>query len=429
MLDENYNFDFFKANREKLKRDIKDYQMIVLCSGKEKYFSGDSSYKFRVNKNFYYYTGLNYDDITYMIVKGKDRIVEKVFFDEVELDKVKWTGEKLTKEEAMKIFDTVPKENFYYAKDIVKQLKKDVSIHDTKEIFLDVLENEEDPLKPDLTHMDNALASYIYKATGERSDLVFKNVSEISKLHRPFKEEYEVSCIKKAIDITSRAIHMVMKNIKTCKTENEIEAYLDFSTKKDGVKNVGFYPIVASGINGTCLHYTDNNSKLEKGDLVLLDIGYEYENYSSDVSRTLPITGVFDDYQKMIYNIVLDTNKKIINDIKIGMTFKELNEKAKSYLSSALIEKGIIKEEKELGEYYFHSVSHPLGLDTHDLRPYQNTIEENMIITVEPGLYIKEDKTGIRIEDDVLVTKEGNIVLTDKIPKEISEIEKIINEK
>ena len=261
------------------------------------------------------------------------------------------------------------------------------------------------------------------------NEIEFLEVETFTKLHRPYKEEYEIDNIKKAIDITDKAFKMVLKNIKSCKTENEIEAYLDFSTRKDGVRFNGFEPIVASGKNATTLHYINNDSEIKEGDLVLLDIGYEYNSYTSDVSRTIPSSGMFTEMQEKIYNIVLDANKKVIEKIKIGMTFKELNDIAKHYLSLGLFKEGLIYSDEELEKYYYHSVSHPLGLDAHDLRTHTNKIEEGMVITVEPGLYIKELEIGVRIEDDIYITKHGNIVLTKNIPKEIDDILKIINEK
>ncbi|MCQ2911784.1 MAG: Xaa-Pro aminopeptidase [Clostridia bacterium] len=421
--------EFFLNNREKLKRDMADREMVILASGKEKYFSGDASYKFRVSKNFYYYTGLNYDNVTYVVFKAGEEIIEKLFFDEISPDKVKWIGSKLTKEEAMDMFPSIKEVNFFNTSQLVKQLKKDISIHEIEKVYLDFLDNPSNIDKPDLTHKDNALRSYLEHATGGAKEFSFVSINELAKLHRPYKEDCEIECIKKAIDYTSRALTMVMKNIKSCKSENEVEAYLDFSVRKDGCTFTSFDPIVACGINGTILHYTDNNAKIERDDLVLLDVGHEYENYASDITRTLPSTGLYTPYQRKIYQIVLDTNKNIINDIKIGMTFKELNDLAKDYLSEGLIREGIIKDKDEISNYYWHNVSHPLGLDTHDLRGETLTIEEGMVITVEPGLYIAETKTGIRIEDDVYVTKKGNIVLTDKVPKEIKDIEEIITEK
>lgn len=408
--------EFFSKNLNKLKKDINEGEMIILSSGKEITFSCDTTYRFRVNKNFYYYLGYPFDNVTYVILKKDNSLKEYIFFDEVPADRVRWIGDKLKKDDVKKDL-SLKDDEILKSEKLIPILEKELASKKLKTVYLSINGDKED-----MSYRDN----WIFKEL-DNDKVEFKNVDEKTASHRAFKEKEEIDAIRKAISITEKAFKMAARNIKSCKTENEIEAYLDFEIRKEGVRHNGFEPIIASGMNATTLHYEENNSKIEKDSLVLFDIGYEWDGYSSDVSRTIPSSGHYSKKQREIYEIVLKANRKVAEKAKAGMTFKELNDIAKQQLSLGLFNLGLIKSDEDLSEYYFHSVSHPLGLDAHDLRPNLNTIENGMVITDEPGLYIKELGIGIRIEDDLLITPEGNVILTEKIPKEIDEIENLIN--
>ncbi|MCD6102248.1 MAG: Xaa-Pro dipeptidase, partial [Candidatus Cloacimonetes bacterium] len=242
----------------------------------------------------------------------------------------------------------------------------------------------------------------------------------------------------------NEGIRSILEHAKPGMMEYELEAYFKFECIKRGEKKLAFSPIVASGKNATILHYEKNNSKIEKNDLVLLDVGAKYQEYNADISRTFPASGKFNKRQKEVYNEVLQIQKKIINSVKPGITIKELQTKTIELITEALFRlKLITKKSKvspppspdisgaatddseEYKKYYMHGVSHHLGLDTHDLSDREEKLQVGNVITVEPGIYIKEEKIGVRIEDDVLVTKNGCEVLSSKIPKEIEEIERI----
>ena len=207
--------------------------------------------------------------------------------------------------------------------------------------------------------------------------------------------------------------------------EYELEAYFDFILRKNGVTDFAFKPIIASGINSTILHYSSNNSKTNPGDVVLLDVGAQYNYYSADISRTFPISGKFTERQNAIYQIVLNTMKKVQSEAKPGITLFELNEVAKKALAEGCKEIKLINSDDELSKYYFHSISHFLGLDTHDVGGKKIKLEPGMVITNEPGLYIPEEKIGIRIEDDLLITEKGCENLSKDIPRELFEIENL----
>jgi Xaa-Pro aminopeptidase len=187
-----------------------------------------------------------------------------------------------------------------------------------------------------------------------------------------------------------------------------------------------FDTIAASGVNATILHYVENQDEVGDTDLILLDLGVELDYYNSDITRVFPVSGTFTDRQKAIYEVVLEANKKTIAWLKAGVTLKEFNDFGKQVLIDGAKRLGLIKEDDEIGTYYYHSLGHYLGLDVHDGGNYSLPIPEGALITVEPGLYIKEEKIGIRIEDDVIVTKDGCINLSESIIKEVVDIEKFM---
>ena len=256
--------------------------------------------------------------------------------------------------------------------------------------------------------------------------LSIKNIyHEISNL-RMIKSGEEIELIREAIDITDKGIRTLMKNANSGMREYELEAYFDFTLKSSGVTDYAFRTIAASGKNATILHYDQNNSELEDGKLILFDLGAQYKYYNADISRTFPVNGKFTERQKQVYNVVLRAQEAVTAIARPGILFSVLNETAKNILTTGCIEIGLIKEASELSKYYFHGVSHYLGLDTHDVGSRDVELRPGMVCTNEPGLYIEEENIGIRIEDDILITEDGCENLSKKIIKTVEEIEKFM---
>jgi Xaa-Pro aminopeptidase len=250
---------------------------------------------------------------------------------------------------------------------------------------------------------------------------------EICEL-RLIKTPGEIEEIRRAIAITYEGIKNLMIHAKAGMKEYQLEAYFDFILKSEGVKHYAFPTICASGKNGAVLHYDKNDDTTTENSLVLLDLGAQYNYYNADISFTFPVSGTFTERQKTFYNIVLKALRETTQLIKPGIPFAKLNEHTKKILAEECIKVGLIMEESELGNYYFHGVSHMLGLDTHDVGKYKDLVlQPGMVLTVEPGLYIEEEGIGIRIEDDVLVTEEGYEVLSKDIFRSVEEIEAFMN--
>jgi Xaa-Pro aminopeptidase len=262
---------------------------------------------------------------------------------------------------------------------------------------------------------------------GKYPQLKIKNIYHDICSLRLIKTDEEVAEIKKAINITHDGIKSLMNNAKPEMMEYELEANFDYVLKCSGVTDYAFKTIAASGVNATILHYSQNNTKTEDGDLILFDLGAQWNYYNADITRTFPLNGSFTERQKDIYNIVLKAMKDTMAVIKPGVPFTKLNETTRVSLAESLKKIGLIKEDSELSKYYFHGVSHYLGLDTHDVGSRDMELKPGMVLTIEPGLYIEEEKIGIRIEDDVLVTEDGYENLSKDIIKSVEDIESFMN--
>ena len=246
-------------------------------------------------------------------------------------------------------------------------------------------------------------------------------------------DKYEINLLRKAVDISVEAHKEVISQIDNIKYEYEIEGIMEGEFKRLGAENTAYNSIVGSGLNSCVLHYTTNRDSIHNNDLILFDCGAEYHGYAADITRTIPKSGKFNQEQKIIYEIVLNAQKLAINHCKPGVKHSSVDSIARAYIDSALIDLGLIETTAESRRYFPHGTSHYLGLDVHDVGTYTN-LQEGNVITVEPGIYIPEgsdcDKKwwniGVRIEDDILITKDGYDNLSKNLVKGIHDIEELI---
>ena len=237
------------------------------------------------------------------------------------------------------------------------------------------------------------------------------------------KTEEEVAAIKDAIAMTKKGIEAIMKAARAGLYEYQLDACFDFALKNGENYDLAFETIVAAGKNATILHYIAKRDLIGADDLVLLDLGARSGFHVSDITRTIPVSGRFTARQKEVYAAVLEVNKKCIEFLKPGLTWKDMNEYARELLGAAVKKLGLAGE---LDKYYYHSIGHFIGLDTHDPGVADAKFEPGMTLTIEPGLYIEEEGIGIRIEDNCLITASGAVNLSKDIIKEIDEIEKFM---
>ena len=410
----------YQKRREAYLKQVDNNSFTLLSSGTEQHKSRDHFFPFSVNRNFFYLTGIDEAEVTLMLVKGKDQTVTKLFIRETTEFVRQWLGAYISKEEASK-FSGIEEENIHYGSEF-KTLIKDMLNYGRSRILIN----------PDKCYLDLYQPNLKMKPLGEEhfeelidtyKQLKIKDANKYLSSLRMYKDKHEVDDIKEAIAYTKVGLKAVLKDLKTSNNEQDLASLFLRETTMQGSKDLAFSTIAASGKNATTLHYEKNNSPIKKDGLILFDLGASKNNYSADISRTYPANGVFTERQKQLYNIVLDVNKQAIEFSTVGTSWIELNKFAKDLLAKHCKEIGLIKEDREISKYYYHSIGHFLGLDTHDVGHYEVALKPGMIITIEPGLYIAEEEIGIRIEDDILITEDGPINLSKDIIKEVKDIE------
>ena len=411
------NKEFFIKNRNNLLESIKDNSILILFAGQAPQKSADEAYNFTPNRNFYYLTGMNREQIILMITKINGKVNQTLFIEKADLVLEKWIGKRITIEEAKEASGI---EGIQFLEDFESSVNRLMHTYDIHHLYLDLEKRGWGSIP--------TTANIFAKNTSEKyPQLKVKNIYHHICSLRLIKTDEEVAEIKKAINITNEGIKSLMNNAKPGMMEYEIEANFDYVLKSSGVTDYAFHTIAASGVNATVLHYNENNSRTQDEDLILFDLGAQWNYYNADITRTFPLNGRFTERQKEIYNIVLKAMEDTRAVIKPGVPFIKLNEATRASLAESLKKIGLIKEDSELSKYYFHGVSHYLGLDTHDVGSRDLELKPGMVLTIEPGLYIEEEKIGIRIEDDIVVTEDGYENLAKDIIKTAEDIEKFMN--
>lgn len=405
--------DFFNVNRERLGEKIEDNSVVVLFSGEAPKKSADEHYDFTTNRNFYYLCGIKEPQIMLVLSKEKQIVRSTLFIKEADPVLEKWVGKTISKEDAIAISGAG---EVKYVDAFEGALHHMLTSNKIENLYLNFeVDSFNNPLTKEQAFAKKCMARYPF--------ISIKNVYPTISSLRTIKAPYEVEKLKEAIKVTDEGIKALMQHAQGGIMEYALEAHFDFVLKCNGIKDYAFKTIAASGVNGTILHYSSNDSLIPKDSLILFDLGAQYEYYNADITRTIPADGRFTDRQKTFYNIVLKANEEVIKAIKPGVPFTRLNEIVKEIYLEELQKLGMINHIDEVSKYYYHGVSHFLGLDTHDVGDRSLILEPGMVLTVEPGLYIEEEEIGIRIEDDVLVTEAGCEVLSKDIIKTVAEIE------
>ncbi|MCR5647182.1 MAG: aminopeptidase P N-terminal domain-containing protein [Acholeplasmatales bacterium] len=406
--------ELFCFNREKLLDQMEEGSILLAFSRPNNIETHNVRYD--INRNYYYLCGVvEYNNIV-MLVKGKGKSNEIIFINPYDEFKAKWVGAPLSKEEVANISGI---KDIRYLDSFDQVLKN--TLQTFNKLYLDIEDSgNNEPL---------SYEAYFAKELVSRIPYVqIKNGRILFQHARTVKHELEIEEFTKAIEITNAGIKNILSHIGEM-YEYQLESYFDQAIKANGATGYSFPTIAASGANSCCLHYSNNDSFAKNGDLILFDLGASYHCYCADISRTFPISGKYTERQKQIYNIVLNGQKLVFKNAKPGITTRELNQILRDYFKEELYKIGLIKEktEEEVSKYYYHGVSHHIGIDCHDLCDY-TPLKAGSIISNEPGLYIKEESIGIRIEDDVLITENGAIWLSPQIIKEVDDIEKFIEE-
>ena len=430
----------FIERRKKLFKKI-NHGLAIIPSNELYTRSNDTEHPFRQNSNFYYFTGFLETNSVLCLIKNDSEEKTILFLEEKIPEMELWTGKRLGPAMAP---EKLGIDEAYPIGEFEQKLKELIS--GSKALYMNCFEQT----KTAKTVLKVTNQLWQSRKKSNYLPVSVHHLDYITEEMRLIKSQEEINLMKEAAKRTSLGHRVAMAKTRPGLNERDIQAVMDYTFKMDMGDGPAYGMIVASGDNANVLHYIENSAELKDGDLFLIDAGAEYKLYASDVTRTFPVNGKFTDIQAKIYNEVLKSQELVISLAKPGMTLSELHKIASISLIESLIEfkllNGTPEEIFEKGthkKYYPHGTGHWLGLDVHDQCPYLDDqckdikLKENMVFTVEPGLYFPaDDQTlphefrgiGIRIEDDILITKDGNINLTEDIPKTIEAIEKQCSE-
>ena len=408
----------FQQHREQLKAALPDKSIVVSYAGIPVHTNEDDAYSFEVNSQYFYLTGIERAHTALVMLKSGETLMEVLFIEEADPLMERWTGKMPTKEEVTAVSGV---KEVRYIDALESSIMRIMGRFDVENAYFDLTPGT--PGIPDYNFVKAREFAARYPAA---------RLADLRKAVLPFREikdEDELQRMRAAVDLTRQGLEYVMKNLKPGMMEYQVQADFEYTCRRLGAKKFAFSTIAGSGLNGCMMHYGTNHCEVKDGSLILLDLGAKYENYCSDITRTYPANGKFSARQRQFYDIVLKANLAVRDAAKPGVTTGELNEVAKKVLAEGLVELGLIKDASEVGKYYMHGVSHPIGIDCHDVQFTGDKLRPGFVISDEPGLYIDEEEIGIRIEDDLLITEDGCEVLSAAILRTPDEIEAFMAER
>lgn len=420
--------ELFRYNRERFVRQMRENSLAVFHANDIMPTNADGHFKFKQNSDLFYLTGVDQED-TILILYPDCPIEEyrEVLFIRKTNDHIKvWEGEKLTREKAREVSGV---HHIVWYDDFESIYNRVVKF--TNNIYVDLNEHDRNS-NPIQTRGHRHALELRQKLPAHR---LLRSAPILESL-RAIKHDIEIDLIQTACNITEKGFRRVLQFVKPGVKEYEIEAEYAHEFLRNGANGFAYHPIVASGADTCILHYDKNNKVCQDGDLLLMDVGAEYANYASDMSRTIPVNGKFTERQRAVYNAVLKVMKEAMQMLRPGVMLLEYEKEVGKMMTSAIIDLGLLtKQEVEdqnpkmpaYKKYFMHGTSHFLGLDTHDVGNRHEAIKTGMVFTVEPGLYIPNENIGIRLENDILIGHEENVDLMKNIPLEADEIESLMN--
>ena len=437
------NKEFHEGRREKLREKLPANSVAVFFANAVRNRANDVDYVYHQDPDFFYLTGYKEPNAVLFIFKDKQKAANGEQYNEIVFVQARdamqelWTGRRLG------AAGTKERLGFEQAFNNVEFKKFNVDFTRFDQVLFfdfqnDVRNDTEDPA--DLYDLIEQFKSKVnYPASGntvvnrepQKNNLNTRDLSGMMDDLRGIKTQEELEKIRRAVRISCAGQTEVMKAMKPGMSEREVQGIFEYVFKKYQAEDVGYPSIVGGGHNGCILHYIDNyKPDISSRELVLMDLGAEYRGYTADITRTIPASGKFSPEQKQIYDLVLKAQEEAMKICKPGTTFDQLRQTTKQVVNSGLADLGIIKNQNEQHLYYPHGCCHHIGLDVHDRGTY-DVLRENMVITIEPGIYIPENANcdkrwwgiAVRIEDDFLVTKDGYEHLSSSAPRNTEEIE------
>ena len=424
------NPEIFINNRKRFTKEMLPNSIAVFVSNDEWPSNGDALHSFKQNTDLFWLTGITQEDS--MVVLFPDNPDPKyrevlVLVRPNEL-KEKWDGKRLRAKEAAEMSGI---STIVWLDTLEAPLQ--TWIHLADRIYLDTNENDRKA-----SHVRTREYRFVDEMKAAYPLHSFQRAAKIMKQLRAIKTKDEIDVVQKAIDITDVAFRRLLQFIKPGINECEIEAEIWHSFLSQRATGPAYGSIIASGDNARTLHYVSNNAECKDGDLILMDFGAEYGNYCADLTRTIPVNGKFGRRQKTVYNSCLHLHNYAKSILKPGISILDYTEMVgaeatQQFLKIGLLRKSDVKnEDKEnraYRKYLYHGISHHLGIDVHDLGTRTEPVKAGMLFTIEPGIYIEEEKMGVRIENNFWLTRNGNIDLMKNIPITVEEIEALMKRK
>ncbi len=420
--------DLFIRNRQKLVGKLEKNSVALVHSNDQMLRNGDQFFPYRQNSDLFYLTGIE-QEMTILLLcpdHPSESRKELLFIREPDPKLESWEGKKLGKKRAEEISGIA---NVHYLEEF-ESIAREL-ILDSENIYCSC--HELVKFRPEHLSRDER---YLAKLKKEFPLHEMKRLSPIMTELRLVKEPEELALIMKSVEITKGGFDRILSSVKQGQKEYEVEAELSYEFISKGAAGHAYQPIIASGANACFLHYIKNDQVCHDGDLLLLDFGAEYANYAADCSRTIPVNGRFNTRQKDIYDANLRVFRKVKALIKPGTTIGKINKTAGKLWEEEHVRLGLYstrdiqkqpKQEPLHMKYLMHGVSHFMGLDVHDVGSKQEMLKPGMVLTCEPGIYIPAEKTGIRLENDIMVTEAGNVDLMEDITIDSEEIEDLMH--
>lgn len=418
----------FVRNRKLFTERMKDNALAVFNSNDIMPSNADGTMPFRQNSDLFHLCGIDQEESILVICPSasNEKHREILFLKETSEEIAIWEGAKLTKEEATEVSGIATVYWVDQFETILKQLMSEV-----EKIYLST--NEHLRAKVEVETREARFIKWVkeeYPAhQTERSAPIMHDI-------RSIKHDIEIDLIQHACNITEKGFRRLLEFVKPGVMEYEIQAELAHEFLRNRSRGFAYEPIIASGFSSCVLHYVDNNKECKDGDILLLDIGAEYANYASDLTRCIPVNGRYTKRQKEVYDAVLRVQKASIKLLRPGTYLNDYHVEVGKLMEAELLQLGLIDKTDIKNQdpawpaykkYFMHGTSHYMGLDVHDVGSWTKPIEKGMVFTCEPGIYIREESLGIRIENDVVVTDDEPMDLMKNIPRETEEIEDLMN--
>ncbi len=423
------NSELFKKNRKNFIAKMKPNSVAFFNSNDIYPVSADSTLPFEQQRDIFYLSGVDQEESVLMLTSNSEKTgyKEVLFLKETSPHIAVWEGPKLDKKQA---YETSGIETVFWLDEMEKII--DEVMQNCETIYYN--HNEHYRAKVEVETREERFNKWIESKfknkRKERSNPILQRL-------RSIKDPIEIKLIQRACDITQKGFRRILNFVKDGVWEYEIEAEFIHEFLKNRSKKFAYTPIIASGNNANILHYIENNKQCRDGELILMDVGAEYANYSSDMTRTIPVSGRYTQRQKDIYNAVLRVKNNATKMLVTGTDWKKYHVEVGKLMTSELLGLKLLdksdiqnetKDKPAYKKYFMHGTSHHMGLDTHDYGLLDDPMEENMVFTVEPGIYLPDENFGVRLEDDVVIQKNGSpINLMKDIPIEIEEIEDLMN--